>query len=171
MKSNWGRMMRTVVVFLIAIMAALNATQFTFADDRANLLGIWKVVSFVQEVQETGERRPFFGKNPTGFVILLPEGRLMAVIEGEGRKAPQTDDDRAKLFKTMIAYSGMYRFEGDKFITKVDVSWNPEWNGTDQVRFFKLEGDRLEIVSAWAPAAAIPGKPMVRGFWTLERVK
>jgi hypothetical protein len=149
----------------------LIAVQPSFAGDLTKLFGTWKLISFVMEVQETGERRPFFGKNPTGFIILLPEGRMMTVIEGEGRKAPQADDDRANLFKTMYAYSGMYRLEGDKFITKVDVSWNPAWNGTDQVRFFKLEGDRLEIVSAWAPSPTIPGRPMTRGFFTWERVK
>jgi len=164
-----SRMIR--FTWLAALVWFMILVQAGFADDRTKLFGTWKVVSMVMEVQETGERRPFYGKNPTGFLILLPEGRMMSVIEAEGRKAPQTDDDRAKLFKTMIAYSGIYRLEGDKFITKVDVSWNPEWNGTDQERFFKLEGDRLEIISAWAPAANIPGRPVVRGFWTLERVK
>ena len=91
----------------------LIAVQPSFAGDLTKLFGTWKLISFVMEVQETGERRPFFGKNPTGFIILLPEGRMMTVIEGEGRKAPQTDDDRANLFKTMYAYSGMYRLEGD----------------------------------------------------------
>ena len=33
----------------------------------------------------------------------------------------------------------LYRLEGDKWVTKVDVSWNPAWNGTDQVRFYKLD--------------------------------
>ena len=96
---------------------------------------------------------------------------MMACIEADGRKAPQTDEDRANLHKTMFAYTGIYRIEGDKFITKVDVSWNPAWNGTDQIRFFKLEGDRLEIVSAWAPSPTIPGRPMTRGFFAWERVK
>jgi hypothetical protein len=111
------------------------------------------------------------GKNVTGYIIFTSEGRMMAVIEGEGRKAPQTDQDRAVLFGTMIAYTGMYRFEGDKFITKVDASWNPAWDGTDQVRFFKLEGDRLHIITAWMPNPLLPSRPVTRGILTWERPK
>ena len=171
MNSNKGRWLRMMIPLFIVVITILSTSNMALSDDPTKAHGIWKVVSFIQEVQATGERRPFFGKNPTGYVIFTPEGRMMACIEAEGRKAPQTDEDRANLHKTMFAYTGIYRFEGDKFITRVDVSWNPAWDGTDQVRFFKLEGDRLEIVSEWAPAANIPGKPMIRGFWALERVK
>ncbi|MBI4764322.1 MAG: lipocalin-like domain-containing protein [Deltaproteobacteria bacterium] len=45
----------------------------------------------------------------------------------------------------------MFRFEGDKFITKVDVAWSEWWVGTEQTRFFKLEGNRLKIISQWGP--------------------
>jgi hypothetical protein len=37
----------------------------------------------------------------------------------------------------------MYRLEGDKWITKVDVAWSPEFVDIEQTRFFKVEGDRL----------------------------
>ena len=30
----------------------------------------------------------------------------------------------------------------------VDASWNEAWTGTDQVRFYKLEGDTLTITTA-----------------------
>jgi len=96
---------------------------------------------------------------------------MMAVLEGEGRKAPQTDEDRVALFRNMFAYTGTYRLEGDKWITKVDVSWNPAWNGTDQARFYKLEGDRLHVISAWAPSPNLTGRPMVRGITTWEKSK
>jgi hypothetical protein len=50
----------------------------------------------------------------------------MFVLTGEGRKPPQNVQDRADLLNSMVAYTGMYRLEGDKWITKVDVAWNPE---------------------------------------------
>ena len=31
----------------------------------------------------------------------------------------------------------MYRLEGDKWITKVDVAWSPEFVGTEQTVFSK----------------------------------
>ena len=152
------------VLFLIVV-------QPSFADDREKFLGIWKIVSWETEFQATGEREPVLGKNPTGYIIFTPEGRMMTVITGEGRKEPKTDQDRADLLKSLIAYTGMYRLDGDKFITKVDVAWNPAWNGTDQVRFFRLEGDRLYIISAWQPNPLLTNSPITRGFLTWKRLK
>lgn len=129
-----------------------------FADNHEKLTGTWKLISFEGEFQDTLERVDWEGKSPTGYLIFTPEGRMMAVIEGEGRKPPKTDEDRLQLLRTMIAYSGMYKIEGNKFITHVDVSWNPAWNGTDQERYFKIEGDRLVITTAWAPSQKFTGR-------------
>ena len=59
----------------------------------------------------------------------------------------QTDGERAALLRTMFAYTGRYRLEGNMWVTKVDAAWNPAWDGTDQVRYFVLDGDHLEVTS------------------------
>ena len=156
---------------LVVLLGLFVAAHAAYAQDREKLIGIWKLVSFETEFQATGERKPNFGKNPNGFVIFTPEGRMMVVLTAEGRKAPETDEDRAALLRTMFAYTGIYRLEGDKFVTKVDVSWNEAWTGTEQTRFYKMDGNRLDIISAWAPSGVIPGRPIVRGILTWERVK
>jgi len=156
-----------IAVFVLLIIAV----QPSFADDRAKLVGIWKLVSWESEFKDTGEREPVMGKYPTGYFIFTPEGRIMTVLTGEGRKAAKTDQERAALMKSVIAYTGMYRLEGDKFITKVDVSWNAAWVGTEQVRYFKLEGDRLHIISMWVESVARPERGMARAIITWERVK
>jgi Lipocalin-like domain len=46
----------------------------------------------------------------------------------------------------MIAYEGTYTIDGDKVIHHVDISCT--YTGTDQVRFFKVEGDTLTIRTA-----------------------
>ena len=51
----------------------------------------------------------------------------------------------AALLKTLMVYTGPFTIENDKFTTKVDISWNELLTGQDQVRFFKLEGDKLTI--------------------------
>jgi hypothetical protein len=38
--------------------------------------------------------------------------------------------------------------DAEKVIHHVDISWNQAWTGTDQVRFYKLEGNTLTITSA-----------------------
>ena len=90
---------------------------------------------------------------------------------GEGRKAPNTDQDRADLLKSMVAYTGMYRIEGDKWITKVDVSGNPAWVGTEQARFFRFDGDQLQESTPFMQWAARPEKGMVRFVLTWKRAK
>ena len=156
---------------LVVLFWLLIVVHPSFADDRANILGIWRLVSYEAEFQAMGEREPTLGKNPTGYIIFTPEGRMMAVLTGDGRNAPKTDQDRADLLKSMFAYTGIYRLEGDKWITKVDVSWNPAWLGTEQVRFFRLDGDRLQVISMWVQSPVRPEKGMARGIITFERAK
>ena len=48
----------------------------------------------------------------------------------------------------MTAYAGTYTLQADKVIHHVDISWNEAWTGTDQVRFFKLDGNILTITTA-----------------------
>lgn len=161
---------KVMAVSLIVIMAGLSGVQLIFADDREKFVGIWKLVSVVGEFQDTGEKIYDMGKNPPGYVIYTAEGRQMFIIESEGRKPPKTDEERATLFRTMFACTGIYRLEGDKLITKIDVSWNPALNGTEMVRVFKFESDRLVVSTAWAPSTRFPGK-VTRGVFTWERVK
>jgi len=156
--------------WLVVLVLFLITVQPSFADDRAKILGIWRIVSYEWEDQATGERRPFMGKNPTGYHIFTPEGRMMSIITAEGRNPPKTDQDRANLFDSMAAYTGMYRLEGDKWITKVDVAWLPARVGTEQTRFFRFDGDRLHVISAWMPPGAARGG-MGRVIVTWERVK
>jgi len=149
------------VLFLIAVPPCL-------ADDRAAIVGIWRLVSLEREYQVTGEREYPMGKIPSGYILFLPEGRMAVVITGEGRKPPTTDQDRAGLFNSLVAYTGMYRVDGDKWITTVDVSANPAWVGTEQTRSFRVTGDRLQEMTAWA---ARPDNRMARAVLTYERAK
>ena len=120
------------------------------------LIGNWKLVSW--QVVIDGEPRDLFGPTPKGYLILTREGRSMAITTAEGRSAGDSEAERAALHKSMLAYTGRYRVDGDEFVTRVDASWNEAWNGTEQRRRFRLEGDRLYIDSAPAPSILFPGK-------------
>jgi hypothetical protein len=104
----------------------------------------------------------------TGYLIFTPDGRVTALLTNEARKAPATDQDRVDLFNTMVAYTGKYRIEGDKWIAKVDVAWNPALLGTEQTRTFRFQGDRLQETNPWS---ALPEKGMARAVLTWERAK
>ena len=157
--------------WLVALIWFLILVQPSFADDSAKILGIWKLVSFEAEIQATGQKEPVMGQKPTGYIIFTPEGRAMFMLTGDGRKAPKTVQDRADLLNSLIAYTGVYRLEGDKWITKVDVAWNPEFVGTEQTRFFKVDGDRLQVLTTWGVHPNWPEKRMQRRILTFERAK
>jgi hypothetical protein len=95
-----------------------------------------------------------FGEYPAGYLSYSPDGRMYAIGTADDRIVPHdiaaTDDERAKLRRTMFAYAGTYSVEPDKVIHHVDISWNQVWNGTDQIRFCKLTGDTLSITTALA---------------------
>jgi Lipocalin-like domain len=59
-----------------------------------------------------------------------------------------TDEEKVKLLESMSAYAGTYTADGEKVVHHVDTSWNGSWTGTDQVRFYKLDGDTLTITTA-----------------------
>src|SRR5262245_56928658 len=54
---------------------------------------------------------------------------------------------------------------------KVEVAWNPEWVGSEQIRFFKLDGDRLKVLSPWRVMPNWPDKGMTRSILSFDRSK
>ncbi len=158
------RSLALLVLFIVAV-------QPSFADDRAPVHGVWKLTAYDVEIQSTGEKFPPMGKNPTGYVIFTPEARVWFVLTGEGRKPAKTAEEKAELLETLVAYTGTYRIEGDKWITNVEVAWNPAWVGTEQSRSFKIEGDHLQVLSPWRVMPNWADKGMTRSIVTFERSK
>jgi len=135
------------------------------------ILGIWKLVSFEAGIEATGQKEPVMGQNPTGYAVFTPEGRAFFMLTGEGRKPAKTAQERADLLDTLVAYTGTYCLEGDEWIAEVDVARNPEWIGTEQKRFFKLDGDRLQVLTTLGAHPNWPDKGMTRRILTFEKVK
>jgi hypothetical protein len=158
-------MLKSVATLSIALsmIAAASAQE-------QGIVGVWKLTAFVVESVQTKERRHVYGEKPSGFLIVTPE-RFTALITGEGRKPPQTDEDRIFSFRSMFAYTGPYRIEGNQLTTHVEVAWNESWKGTEQVRFFRLQGDKLSIEAAPAPSVNYPELGITRGILEWERSK
>jgi len=156
---------------LVILVIFVIVTQPLFAQDRPQVHGVWSLVTYEIEIQATGQKEPVMGKNPTGYVIFTPEGRVWFVLTGEGRKPAKTVEERAELLDSLVAYTGTYRVEGDKWITQVEVAWNPAWVGTEQARFFKVDGDRLSVLTPWRVMPNWAEKGMTRSIITFERVK
>jgi Lipocalin-like domain len=136
---------------------------------RTNIIGAWKLIACEMEYQDSGQREPYFkGKSASGYAVFTAEGRMVVLLVGGDREPGKSAEKQAALLRTMIAYTGRYRFEGDQFITAVDASWNEAWTGTEQVRFCSIRGDRLDIRTAWLPHPTDPGHRMIRGILSFE---
>lgn len=139
------------------------------ADDVTNIIGCWILMScYVQRV-DTGERRFTYGESPRGALILHESGRMAVVITPRDQVMPVSEADTAKAYGQLIAYSGRYRLEGNRFVTDVDVSWWSAWLGTPQGRTFVVRENFLEIVSDPAPSP-LDGGAQVFGvlIWARE---
>jgi hypothetical protein len=157
--------MRAIIVILSALLATAAV-----ANDGEQIVGVWKLVSVVYEDQATKERSPVLGEHPRGRQIATADGQWLALVTADNRPIPKTDEDRARALQSMIAYTGRYRVEDGKVITKVEAAWNEAWVGGEQVRFIRFEGDRLFIESPPMPHPNVNGK-IVKVIVIWEREK
>jgi hypothetical protein len=68
---------------------------------------------------------------------------MQAIGAANGRIVPGAappDNERVALYDTMFAYAGTYSVDAGRVIHHVDISWNEAWTGTDQIRFFEVNG-------------------------------
>ena len=142
----------------------LSSVQPKASQQSSPVHGAWQLLTYTVEVKETGETFQPMGDKPTGYVIFTPEGRLSFTLSAEGRQPATSDQERAALLSSVIAYTGSYRLEGDRWITQVDVAWNPEWVGTEQTRYFRVEADRLTVTTPWRVMPNWPEKGMTRSI-------
>ena len=158
----------------LIVMLAFLSSVGSGAVGNEDLYGTWRLLSFTQRVVATGEKSDVFGKAPHGFLSYGRDGRMSAILAKDGRPKPTdmaklTGEERTELFNTVIAYAGTFTFDGKTVTHHVDISWNENWTGTDQVRNIRLEGGRLYISTNPQPSG-IDGKVMVAELiW--EKVK
>ena len=131
--------------------------------------GVWSLISYVVEVQGTCETFAPMGEQPTGYVIFTAEGRLSFTLSAQGRQPATTAEEQSHLLNSMIAYTGSYRLEGDRWITRVDVAWTPSWVGTEQTRFYRVEADQLIVSTPWRVMPNWPEKGMNRSIVRFQR--
>jgi len=161
--------MRTVPLVL-----AIGMLSTPAASGEEELYGTWKLASMQRRIVDTGQTLDAFGPSPRGFLMYDQGGRMMVLIAMRDRPKPDgiermTDQQRADLFRSMVAYSGSYKFDGKIVEHRVDVAWNEVWNDTllklDAVR----NGDRLTYTTAPIPFAGDGKVSVTTLIW--ERLK
>ena len=160
--------MARFVALLVALCGYFSSGP-VLADDASRLVGSWKLSSWTIQIVGGDASEPF-GPNPKGRALFTPDGFAAFIIVGANRKPATNNDETAALLKSLNVYTGKFSIDGDKFTTKVDMSGNELLTGQDQLRFFKLEGDRLSIRTAEQVSSVgmYQGKKVV-GTLTWER--
>jgi Lipocalin-like domain len=143
-----GSMCKFATIAGLSVTMLLVLPIVTFSDE-SSLLGTWKLKQFVREVTGTGERYNQLGPHPEGILTYSKDGRMSVLLLAGDRVKPRgdvpTDEESTSLYRTMIAYAGTFTVDGPKVVHHVELSWNGARAGTDQVRFYVLEGDTLTI--------------------------
>ena len=108
----------------------------------------------IVETRETFDPNP--GNSPSGFIMYGNDGRMIVLNLMGRRPKPDsletiTDEQRAQLFRTMVAYGGTYTFDGHSVSHHIDISWNECWTGTTQVRSVTRDGERLVYTTSPTP--------------------
>ena len=168
-------------LFLVAVIATLGPFgQVSAQTNKANsdqqaLQGTWKLLSYVGEDVSSGAKSDVMGSHPSGYVNYGADGHMILMIVGSDRKKPAgptaTPEEAEALIKSMLAYAGTYTIDSNaKTVTHhIEISWDQTRAGQDHVRKFKVEGDRLTLVTE-PSSDPVSGKRTVRTV-TWERVK
>ncbi len=139
--------------------------------DAGSLIGSWALDSFELRTAEGGIHHPY-GQNLTGYLFYNADGYMSAAFMHTDRgRTSETDLAKAALessYDQFMAYTGPFEVRGDKITHYVEVSSLEAWIGTVQERGFKIDGDRLELLTsplAVGSDAAGSESPVARLVW------
>lgn len=141
---------------------------------REKFIGSWRLRS--AEVRTAnGQVQQIYGETPQGLLIYDPSGNIAVQIMKPGRKLfaqPDKSLGSADELKAAIsgyeAYFGTFRVDEARgeVVHKVAGSLLPNWENSEQRRFFEISPDRLVLSTADIPY----GGTTMKGVLVWERV-
>jgi hypothetical protein len=164
-----------LVLLVLSVPCRPLAQTGQTASVQQQILGTWKLVSYVREEVASGAKSDVMGAHPNGYINYGPDGRMIVIIAGSDRKKPvgpvATPGEAEALIRSMLAYAGGYTIDSEaKTLThQIDVSWDQSRTGESHVRNYHLDGDRLTLTTEPSNDPAT-GKKTVRTL-TWEKVK
>jgi hypothetical protein len=116
-------------------------------------IGGWHLMSWEIAYSDNDRLSQPFGANPQGLIMYTPDGYMNAVIARADRALFPTEQSikslspeaLAEAYASHFQYAGRYRIEGQTVIHSVQMSLNPNFVGSEQIRGFKFEDDRLTL--------------------------
>lgn len=117
--------------------------------DKEKLLGVWVLVSNVH-ISVSGKKYFPYGEKPLGRLMYTAENMMSVIISKSDRKKFAKDrmfegspDEKISATESFLAYTGKFEIIGNEVLHHVDMSFFPNWIGTVQRRFWKLEEPNL----------------------------
>ncbi|MGW5150498.1 lipocalin-like domain-containing protein [Rhodococcus koreensis] len=116
-------------------------------------IGAWRLVSYVIEDSDGGNRSYPLGEDAHGVIVYTESGHMSVQIgtTGRPRYADEslhggTDEERAATAAGYLAYAGRYTVSEDGVIEHLpDVSLFPNWEHTSVPRKATIANDRLTL--------------------------
>jgi len=122
-------------------------------DTTEKLVGSWRLVACEHKRSDGSSHYPW-AKDAQGTLIYTADGRMSAFVMKANRKPfhakgffDGSPEEKARAVDDCLSYSGRYRVESNQVIHILELSLFPNWIGTEQARFFKLEGSSLSLSS------------------------
>ena len=136
-----------------------------------SVVGTWSLVSMTAKSSKGDEFYPY-GENPAGMIIYSDSGDVAVVLMRVNRSKSVSGDllggtpeEIKEAFEGFDAYGGTYEVDMEKgvVIHHIEVGRFPNWEGTAQVRHFKLLGNQLLLSTP--PIFALGQEWAVHAVW------
>jgi hypothetical protein len=124
---------------------------------REQLIGAWKLVSYIAKPVDGSESYYPMTEKPMGIIMYTPDGFMSAQLMHPQRNnfvsgdwLNGTDAEYKQEATTYIAYTGPFHVDEEKqtLTHSMFISLFPNWTGQTQPRAVKIEGDLLHLSTA-----------------------
>jgi hypothetical protein len=124
---------------------------------RDQLVGAWRLVSYVETPVDGSPKRFPMGEDAQGIIMYTPDGYMSAQLMKPGRHQftsgdwfKGTPEEFMEEGVGYIAYSGPFHVDEEKrsLTHSMNVSLYPGWIGQTQPRVVKIDDDQLHLSTA-----------------------
>jgi len=166
--------MKRTLISAVTLAFLLMLPEPSAAQDLASsIVGAWKLTSYARKELATGKTAATYGERPVGYAYYTKGGRSYIFTMSQDRKKNEkvepTDAERVELFKSMYAFGGTYKTEGNKLMINVDIAWIQSWVGTTQTYQVEIAGNKLTVTTL-PFKSPLDGQDVVVGI-TYERAE
>jgi len=137
--------------------------------------GRWRLLAAEDLRADGSVARLPWGAHPVGSIVVERGACYLQIMSSDtpsfAAAQPAGDQMKAKLLSSYIAYSGpcVVDAAAGSVTLKVEAAWRPDYVGTEQKRFFKIENGKL--LFGPAPNTVRGGTEQLTRRLTLERVQ